>query len=153
MGLTLQFLLGNANEIESAVRSVDLELLDDPSVVHQRADFSLHITPKDLDLLSRELRVVSDQSPIDLRPSLNVIFDDKDRGLLIVDESWTRFAASVAPETVKDVAENWARAMQVEYSDTNIKATPEMQQSILDLINLCKAASLSDMQVLHSWFL
>ena len=153
MGLALQFLLGNVDVIENAIRSIDFEHLDDPGIVHQRADFSLHITPKDLDLLSRELGVISDQSPIDLRPSLNVIIDEQDRGLLAVDQSWIQYVALLATETVLDVTKNWALAMQREYSDPNIRVTSEMQKSVLDLINLCKAASMSDMQVLHAWFL
>ena len=153
MGLTLQFLLGNVAEIENAIVSVDLEWLYDPSVIIKQADISLHIIPKDLDLLSRQLGVVSALDSMDLRPHMKVIFDEKDRGLLAVDKAWVEYASTLSEDNIPDVAEKWATAMQLEYDDDKICVTSDMLQSIHELIDLCRTANNSGMQVLHAWFL
>ena len=50
MGLTLEFLIGDEDRLIEAVNDLDFDLLD--SSVTDRADFTLHIEPRDLDTLS-----------------------------------------------------------------------------------------------------
>ena len=58
MGLTLQFFAGQANSVLRAGSEIDLDYLDEFHDEFQRgktcADFSLQITPRDLDLLTAE---------------------------------------------------------------------------------------------------
>ncbi len=52
MGLLMAFHAGEAHEIGAAVHARDYEGLRSVGMAH--ADFSLHLSPIDLDLLSRE---------------------------------------------------------------------------------------------------
>ena len=52
MGLSLEFYAGNAKAIAKAFAGTDLKSLRDGSAAHSHADFSLHLSPTDLDLLS-----------------------------------------------------------------------------------------------------
>lgn len=52
MGVTNEFLLGKPEPIVSAFREMDVAVLENPEVVSQRADFSLHLEGSGLDALS-----------------------------------------------------------------------------------------------------
>ncbi|HXK61710.1 MAG TPA: hypothetical protein PLP42_17625 [Acidobacteriota bacterium] len=52
MGLALEFHQGDAQALFAAFTNCDYNRLDDPKVVKRTADFSLHITPKDLTRIS-----------------------------------------------------------------------------------------------------
>jgi hypothetical protein len=152
MGLTLEFCIGNLQKIEKAIRECKLDILDDPEVVQRRADLSLHIVPKDLDLLSRELGKHSDSEPLDLRPFLNVVVDEEDRGLLLVDDAWVKYAASIKEDAENSIVEDWFVDMRREYPGENIQITPEARVAVRGLLGLCREAAMNKATVLHSWF-
>ncbi len=152
MGLTLEFYIGDPQKIEEAIRECELGILDDPKVVHRRADLSLHIVPKDLDLLSRQLGKLSDREPLDLRPYLSVIIDQADGGLLLVDNAWVKYAASIKEDTEDTVTEDWFEAMRREHPGENIRVTPEARLAVRELLGLCREAARNKATVLHSWF-
>ena len=152
MGLTLAFYIGDSKEIERAIRECEIDLLYDPEVVHRQADLSLHILPKDPNLLSRQFGKHSGRKPLDLRPYLSVIIDESDRGLLLVDNTWVMYAADVEADAVDNVVEDWFEAMRKEYPQEEIQVTPEAKLAVQALLELCKAALQEGSTVLHSWF-
>ncbi|CAG0942047.1 hypothetical protein BROC_01699 [Candidatus Brocadiaceae bacterium] len=153
MGLTLEFLTGDSAKIETAFLKDDFDLLDSPQVVHKRADLSLHIVPKDLDLLSYQFGKFARSAPIALRPYLHVILDEEDRGLFLVDKDWITYAATVAEDTVNKIDEGWFDAMRQEYPNENIELTPAATKAIGDLVSLCKYAIQHRLAVYHCWWL
>jgi hypothetical protein len=166
MGLTLEFYLGDAERIALAIQEVDLETLYDPQVVQQKADFSLHILPKDLNLLSRAIGAAAGISPIELRDHLTVLIDEVDRGMLEVDRVWIDYAASASQDDVPRISKAWVDAMNHQYAGDAV-LSDDLVQAVHDLLAICKsaqasdrqvllaickAAQASDRQVLHGWF-
>jgi hypothetical protein len=90
MGLSLIFYLGDSDAIARAATDLELERLDDPGTVTHSADFSLHIAPSDLDLLSESIGRGSAQEPRGLRSSLEPILDEADHGVLLVAPDWVQ---------------------------------------------------------------
>ena len=153
MGPTLEFLIGDSAELSDALQSVDLDKLDDPALLKMRADFSLHIEPRDLDHLSREFGRVTGNEPKDLRSHLQVRVDEEDRGLFDVDDSWVSYIASTPDESASEIAERWAATMREAYHDPELLVTDEMVTAVTCLIVLCKAAERDSLAVVHIWLL
>jgi len=154
MGLTLEFYIGNKERIEKAFREVLLELLDDPNVIHKRADLSLHVDPSDLDLLSVEFAVRSGRETLQLRPFLTVLFDEVDRGLLLIDTAWVNYVAHVEEQSIDKIVRGWYDSMRKEHSEEDIPdPTQEAVDAVQDLVQLCKEAKKNNLNVLHGWFL
>ena len=153
MALALEFYIGDSERIAEAIRTIELDQLNDPAVVRGKADLSLHITPQDLNLLSLQMGRVSGRPAIELRPYLDPIVDEEDRGLLSVDSTWVAYAAAVRAEQVDDLVNGWFRAMRLEYGDLETVVTDESRLAVRDLIALCKAASEDRQPVVHAWFL
>lgn len=152
MGLSLYFYIGNLEKIEAAVRDCDFHTLYDPEVCAHRADFSLHLQPRDLDTLSRQIGSHSQQVPVDLRPNLVVRVDEEGYGLLIVDSAWVLYVARIDLADVPAAVEGWFRAVQAQYSNEQIAPTPEAAAAVDSLVRLCKLAEKTRQPVSHVWF-
>ena len=149
MGITLEFRISDPKTVARLVRDVDYDGLD--ALEGARADFSLHLEPHDLDLLSQELGIASGQSPQDLRPHLSILVDEEDRGVLGVSKEWVAYAARVPVGRVADVSRKWAERMQAHHDDAEIGETEEMRQAVTDLLTLCATASRLSQSVVHFW--
>jgi hypothetical protein len=152
MGLTLEFYLGNSDAIVRAVADIELDSLQDSNTVTHYADFSLHIIPADLDLLSESIGHVTARNPQGLRSSLEPILDEVDRGALSVAPDWVRYVAVLQSEQVPEVVELWASAMRSKHEDPEIVANDDMRQAVAELLDLCRCAAASDGNVVHVWF-
>ena len=152
MGLTLRFYIGDSKRIEKAIRESEIDLLYDPEVVHKCADLSLHIVPRDLDLLSRQFGKHSRRKPLDLRPHLGMIIDENDRGLLSVDKAWVKYIAKARVDAADRIVGDWFEAMRQEYPEEEIKVTQAARSAVRDLVELCKEATRKRAKVLHVWF-
>jgi len=153
MGLTLEFCLGDPEAIRKAVEGFDLEQLNDPAIFKGRTDMSLHITPHDLDTLSQEFASASGHDPIELGPYLEGLFDDSERGVLLVDDAWVSYAADVPKSEVRRVTERWGARMSHEYGDAEIAVTDATVQAVEGLVALCRRAKSEGQEMLHVWFL
>ena len=149
MGVTLEFRIGDPETVARLVLEVDYDALD--GLEGARADFSLHLEPHDLDLLSQELGPISGQAPQDLRPHLKVLVDEADRGVLGVSDDWVAYVAKVPLGNVASVSRKWAERMQAHHEDLEISETQEMRQAVADLVTLCDKASRSSQSVVHFW--
>ena len=153
MGLTLEFDLGDPEAIRKAVEDFDVEKLEDPTVCKGRADISLHITPHDLDALSQEFASASGREPIELGPYLDGLFDDPERGALLVDDSWVSYVADVPKSEVRRVTEGWVRRMCQEYNDPQLVVTDAAVEAVEGLVALCARAKAEGHSMVHVWFL
>ncbi len=154
MGLSLEFYLGDERAIEALVRAGEPVPLRDPAVVAAYADMSLHLEPRDLDLLSRAIGTLGGGGdPRALRPSLRPIVDTAEYGLLAVEPGWVAYVAdraALAPETI---AEAWAAAMRELHGDAAIVTTPAMVTSVAALLSLSRQAHAAGRGLLHGWAL
>jgi len=153
MGLTLEFYLGDSDVIAKAVEELDLEKLRSIGIIKGMADFSLHIEPNDLDLLSHQLDQHSNQQAIELRPHLRVLFDDIDRGAFEVDDEWVSYVLAVPRAAVRNITESWFNRIEQKYGDERIEVTEAALKAVDDLLQLCRRAKTEGQPVSHVWFL
>ena len=153
MGVTLEFVLGDPEAIRKAVEDLDLDRLDDPTVVEAKADLSLHVTPHDLDTLSEEFASVSGREAMALRPHLEVLFDDVDRGALLVDHHWIAYVADVPAARARTVTERWITRMSQEYEDPQIVVTDAAVQAVAEVASVCARAKEEGKPLVHRRFL
>jgi hypothetical protein len=155
MGLTLQFYAGHASSILGSVREVDLDFLERFDAGHTCADFSLHITPRDLDLLTAEVCKSRGTQATSLRENLDFDgehVDEDDRGAYLVARPWVELWASIETETIDVLAASWFSTMQREYDDLEIRMTEEAKQAISDLLGTCRTAVDHGFDLVHVWF-
>lgn len=98
VGLTLEFLLSNHDlKIIEAAKDLDFVILDNTSYVPKRADFPLHLAPKDLDTLSLIASQYNQQGPTGMRLHLDLIVNKEDHGLFRVSNTWLEYFSKVDP--------------------------------------------------------
>jgi len=153
MGLTLEFHAGDKSQIATAIEKIDLESLDNPDVSKFRVDVSLHITPRDLDLLSESIGEVASIQPKRLGPFLTGLVDETDRGALSVDRAWIGYVAATDMRLVKAIAERWAEKLKTTYPDENVQLSDAMTEAVQSLLEFCKRAMKENCDVVHVWFL
>lgn len=163
MGLSLEFHLGDSAAIRQAITDGRSRWFRDPALVSHSADFSLHIIPSDLDLLSESIGHVLRQPPRKLRPSLTPIVDKKLGGVLAVAPEWVKDTAEVhrlralheivsKQDLVAQVAAVWASAMRQKHAE-DVPVTEAMRTAVSRLVELCAVAHASKGEVFHIWYL
>src|SRR5688500_5384127 len=105
MGILIDFYAGDADAIGLAWADGD----DVPSRAH--ADFSLHLDPSALDLLSELMGVPA------LLDSLvrDVGGDGDESSVSVVDPEWVAAVGALPPAGAGDLAQRWLRAVTEEY--------------------------------------
>jgi hypothetical protein len=152
MGITLKFLSGDSDRLTEVFSGEAYYKFDDPGVIVAEADFSLHLQPRDLNLLSIAAGILTGQAPMDLRSQLTRGVDERDHGLLYVSKEWVAYMAAVPLSSVPELAESWAVGMRKFYNAENIVVTEAMIQALNDLISLCQQASPECVPVVHVWW-
>ncbi|MCA9956754.1 MAG: hypothetical protein KC434_18620 [Anaerolineales bacterium] len=154
MGLSLEFYIGDRKKINNAFRSLQFDLIyDDSEMVGRIADLSLHLQPRDLNMLSREFGRHSGQKLLDLRSNLKVLVDEPDYGLLLVSKKWIEYAANVPEDALGKIVTSWFQTMKKEYPNEKIEETEEARLAVKELLGLCREAKQKKLEVLHAWFL
>ena len=152
MGNTLEFYLIDSEILRELVSDENFEFYFSETVFYDAmADFSLHLTMKDLNLLSRQFGKFSRQKPIDIRPYMDIFIDTPGYGLIGIQKKWVRYAAKVKEKHIDKIIEAWFIAIQNEYQDEEIIATQEAKQAVQDLMLICKAAKKKDKELIHIW--
>lgn len=151
MGLTLEFHLGDCKAIVQAVRDGNWRGLGDHSSLS--ADFSLHIIPADLDMLSTAIGLVTDQPLLSLRPSLTPVVDEVDRGVLLVAPEWVQYVSALESEQAREAADAWAYQMRSKYNEKRIVVSGGVLRAVASLQELCRRATEIDETVVHVWSL
>ena len=152
MGLSLEFYAGDIDKMVAAVQKCDFALLENPDIASANADLSLHIEPADLNLLSREIGIATEQEPLDLRPYLSVLVDEDGYGALKVSAEWVKYASFVRPDATDHIAHRWADAMATCYPDEPIVHDIAMSRAVSDLVSLCQLAASKGKSVIHVWY-
>lgn len=152
MGLNLEFLLGDEQAIVAAMETFDLDRLDEDEVVHDSADLSLHIVPKDLDRLSRCLAKYSGKMPMDLRPSLTVAVDSEDGGAFLIAREWIEYVAALPEPRLDEVVADWIADMRREYDEPEIVVTEAALAGVRDLWGLCRRSLATGASLVHVWW-
>ncbi len=95
MGLSLEFYAGDADKIGQAFSDVEFEVIRDGTLAHSYADFSLHISPTDLDILSEQAAGMLERPPILLLDSLgrHVGGTPDESSADVVSQAWVEFIA------------------------------------------------------------
>jgi hypothetical protein len=151
MGLTLEFLLGNDKKIIKAAKKLDYDLFDEPSCILKKADFSLHISPKDLNTLSLAASKYNNHTPLDLREQLILIVNKADHGLFGINNRWVEYFSQVSQNDSDNLTQVWFNEMQKQYPNEKIEVTKEGINAVKDLSELCKYAINNRKEVYHFW--
>ena len=96
---------------------------------------------------------MSGHDPVPLRPHLEVLFDDPERGALLVDDFWVSYAALVPKSEARRVTERWVNRMSQEYDDPGLTVTDAAVQAVEDLLSLCARAKTEGQPMVHVWYL
>ena len=149
MSLLLDFYAGEPTAIGSAF-SDDPDSL--PSGV-QHVDFSLHLSPIDLDLLTQEIQKVVGSGPTSLTESLDsqVGGDGSESSADVVSAAWVQMVAALPEDNVEDVLSVWAQAVAKEHGEPAFDVTDDLRGAVKGLVHLCAGANSSGQSIVHTW--
>jgi hypothetical protein len=157
MGLSLQFALGKSDEIIQAVANEDFDfinLLDEEGNI---ADFSLHLSPKDFDLLLNSASsLLGIDQIIELRSNLDFhthYFDTIDRGASLINETIPQLFSQFDLIDAKKVTEIWYSKLQFTYPTEDIEMSSYAIEAVKKLILISKRCLLEEKQLVYLWFL
>src|SRR3954451_1172792 len=96
MGLSLEFYAGDAAVIGADFTAIEFDGIRDGTRARAYADFSLHLSPTDLDLLSEVIAEQVAADPVLLNDSLTrtVGGTGDESGAEVVSPAWVRLVAS-----------------------------------------------------------
>lgn len=152
MGLTLEFVAGDRHSLIDAVKNADFDALYEQPACMYRVDFSLHLIPQDLDLLSESIGEVAGLRPLSLRPFLVPAVDGEEGGALDVNHTWVSYVAGCDESVATEVSQRWAEKMKARHPNEEIERTEAMTEAVASLLSLCKQAQAEDRDVVHIWF-
>lgn len=150
MGISLQFLVGAPKGILEALADVNYDKLN--SLIEKEADFSLHLQPKDLQILSDCAAQYTSQFLKPFRSALVCYLDEVDRGYFLVHDDWVDAMATIDIHKAKELTTKWFEQMSANYPDEQIGSpTVEAETAVYKLIELCKYAVQYGKPIIHIW--
>jgi hypothetical protein len=154
MGLLLEFYAGDADAIGAAFKAQGLAGLRDGSRARAHADFSLHLSPSDLDILSEVIAESVAAEPLQLNDSLvrMVGGDTNSSAAEVVSSAWVKMVAAAREAAVAEIAAEWIKRVGEEYGQ-QFDSSPEALRAVCDLIRLCQLADREGLAVVHTWCL
>jgi hypothetical protein len=155
VGQLINFYAGDAEGVGRAFARHDYAALRDPQRFPFRADFSLHLSPIDLDLLTEEAQRIVGSGPTSLLDSLGtrVGGDGEESAAEIVSPDWVEMMAAVPEASVESLIAGWTRAVAEEHSEPELTPTADMRKALQDLLTLCREAHRQALPVVHTWSL
>lgn len=153
MGLTMEFRAGDARGLARTFCDRDFAELERMS--RASADFSLHLSPNDLDLLVVEIMESAGHAPITFMELTGepIAGDRKEAGVFIVATSLVRTVAALPDAQVNGVVERWFYRISEESGDPNLNATADAVLAVSELLKLCRQAVGEHLQVVYCWSL
>jgi len=154
MGLSLEFYAGDAVAIGKEFTAFKLQSLRDGTKALAYADFSLHLSPTDLDILSDVIAERIGAEPLALNDcfSRNVGGTEGESGAEVVDPAWVRMVAQTEEAWTPELASEWIKRVGVEYGQ-QLELTPEAVRAVQELIRLARLAIRQGVDVVHTWYL
>jgi hypothetical protein len=155
MGMLMGFYAGDANQIGKGFSSGSRVPLWKQPFVQATADFSLHLSPIDLDLLSEEAYRLVGMQPVTLTDSLtdHVGGDGESSSADVVASQWVATFAQIPNQRVEELAKNWFVEVGKEHNEPPEQPTADALRAINDLIHLCQIAKERNLSVVHTWSL
>jgi hypothetical protein len=154
MGLSLEFYAGNAETIGADFTAHKFDGLRNGTRARAYADFSLNLSPTDLDILSEVLAERVGAVPLLLNGSLvrTVGGTGDESSADVVNPAWVQLVASVDDAAVPELAAEWMRLVGDEYGQ-QYEVTPDAIRAVGELIHLCRTAVAERLAVVHTWYL
>ena len=150
MGLSLEFLIGPPKEMLDALTECDYAELD--RLTEKKADFSFHLQPRDLQMLSDCAASYAGRPLKPFRSALTCYFDEADRGYFLVHDDWVDAMATIDAKEHKMIAAKWFEKMAKNYPNEQIgKPSEAAENAVRALIELCKHAVQFEKPVIHIW--
>jgi len=154
MGLTLEFLVGNKREIINGISTENFDVMDKIDEAGLVSDFSLHITPSDLDYLFGIIGEKYRAESTSLRENLDTVdcfCDFPDRGAFYVHEKIKELIASIPLSDAAEIARNWYLELERVHPTEKMGESIDAKHAIEDLIKICKVASKENQDLVHWW--
>src|SRR5262249_25551990 len=142
MGLSLEFYAGDAAVIGADFAAHEWDGLRDGTRARAYADFSLHLSPADLDILSEVIAETSGTEPLLLNDSLvrTVGGTEGESGAEVVDPAWVRMVAKTDEGAAPDLTALWVKRVGEEYGQ-ELEVTADAVRAVRELISLCRLAA------------
>lgn len=155
MGLSIEIYAGNADAIGHAFTEIEYEGLRDGTIAHSYADFSLHISVADLDVLSEQAAGTLDREPIRLLESLerHVGGTPDESSADMVSRGWVEFIAAVPKESASELSAVWLSAVMAETGEEIDVHSPDAARAVEALIALCHESITRRTDVVFAWYL
>ena len=152
MGQLMDFYAGDATRIGEAFARRDHETLKNPEAVVMHADFSLHVTSIDLDILTELAAGLAGTGPTSFEDSWQqrLSGDGNESSAELMSREWVEL---MGRSDVSVLAPAWAAALAEEYSDFSLTVTDDMRHGLEALTALCREAARRGVSVVHTWSL
>lgn len=118
----------------------------------EQADFSLHLEPADLDLLSLAVGDVVGVDPQPLRPALTVLVDGAGGGVLLASPRWVGYIAAAHAADPREVTEAWEAALSDRHGAGSTRLDKDAEDAVRELVELCFHSHHIGAHVLHWWW-
>jgi hypothetical protein len=155
VSMLMWFYVGDKMKFSEGYSATDtLPLWKNPCVVVM-ADFSLHLSPIDLDLLSEEACRISGMQPVTLTESIveNIGGDNESSSADVVSAQWVKTVAGIPDHQVVEFAQRWLARVAEEHSEQAEEPNDDILKAVRDLIHACRIATEKGLSVVHAWSL
>jgi hypothetical protein len=154
MGLSMEFYAGDARKVGAAFSDPDGE--DWGAGAAAYADFSLHLSPSDLDLFSEVASSHLEITPLRLWDCLGEEVGSIDGGETgaahVVNPAWVALIARLSAGDSEFLATRWIERV-AERLGESIQVTEAATAAVRSLIDVCQRARQDGLPVLFLWYL
>ena len=153
--MLMSFCVGDKTKIGEGYSATDAIPMWKRPGVAAVADFSLHLSPIDLDLLSEEAFRIAGVQSVTLTDSLveNVGGDGESSSADVVSAQWVQTVASILDNRIDELAKRWLVRVAEEHSEQAEGPNEDTLQAVRDLIRACRIATEKGFSVVHAWSL
>ena len=154
MSVSLEFYAGDADSIGADFTASAFDGLREGTRARAWADFSIHLSPSDLDILSEVIAERVGTEPLLLNDCLvrTVGGDGDERSAEVVSPDWVRMVAAVGGTPAREIAATWIEQVGEEHGE-EYELSPEAVRAVEELVRLCQLAEQEDLAVVHTWHL
>jgi hypothetical protein len=155
MSQLVHFYGGDPAVIGRAFGLRDFRTLYDRAAIPLFADFSLHLSPIDYDLLCEAIRSSVGRGPLSLTDSLEsqVGGDGNEGSADTVSTAWVDMVAAVEEDNLDAILRAWTVAVAEEHSESVAEPNDDMRSALRALIALCRDSKERGLTVVHTWSL